>query len=36
MILLTAATAPVGRSIVEQLVEAGVPVRALRDLGTLP
>ena len=29
MILVTAATAPVGRSIVEQLVAAGVPVRAL-------
>jgi uncharacterized protein YbjT (DUF2867 family) len=29
MILVTAATAPVGRSIVEQLVEAGTPVRAL-------
>jgi NAD(P)-dependent dehydrogenase (short-subunit alcohol dehydrogenase family) len=29
MILVTAATAPVGRSIVEQLVAAGRPVRAL-------
>jgi len=29
MILVTAATAPVGRSIVEQLVAAGEPVRAL-------
>jgi uncharacterized protein YbjT (DUF2867 family) len=29
MILVTAATAPVGRSIVEQLLEAGHPVRAL-------
>src|SRR5215208_1719512 len=29
MILVTAATAPVGRSIVEQLVAAGHPVRAL-------
>ena len=29
MILVTAATAPVGRSIVEQLVDAGTPVRAL-------
>ncbi|MFI6476835.1 NAD(P)H-binding protein [Nonomuraea sp. NPDC050663] len=29
MILVTASTAPVGRSIVEQLVEAGAPVRAL-------
>jgi uncharacterized protein YbjT (DUF2867 family) len=29
MILVTAATAPVGRSIVEQLVAAGTPVRAL-------
>jgi uncharacterized protein YbjT (DUF2867 family) len=29
MILVTAATAPVGRSIVEQLAEAGTPVRAL-------
>jgi uncharacterized protein YbjT (DUF2867 family) len=29
MILVTAATAPVGRSIVEQLVAAGQPVRAL-------
>src|SRR5215475_134341 len=34
MILVTAATAPVGRSIVEQLVAAGRPVRALtRDSG---
>lgn len=34
MILVTAATAPVGRSIVEQLVAAGQPVRALtRDPG---
>jgi uncharacterized protein YbjT (DUF2867 family) len=34
MILVTAATAPVGRSIVEQLVAAGEPVRALtRDPG---
>ncbi|MGH6655876.1 MAG: SDR family oxidoreductase [Actinocrinis sp.] len=33
MILVTAATAPVGRSIVEQLVAAGEPVRALtRDV----
>jgi uncharacterized protein YbjT (DUF2867 family) len=29
MILVTAATAPVGRSIVEQLAAAGIPVRAL-------
>jgi uncharacterized protein YbjT (DUF2867 family) len=29
MILVTAATAPVGRSIVEQLADAGTPVRAL-------
>lgn len=29
MVLVTAATAPVGRSIVEQLVSIGVPVRAL-------
>jgi uncharacterized protein YbjT (DUF2867 family) len=28
MILVTAATAPVGRSIVEQLVAAGRPARA--------
>ncbi len=35
MILVTAATAPVGRSIVEQLVAAGQPVRALtRDPDT--
>jgi uncharacterized protein YbjT (DUF2867 family) len=34
LILVTAATAPVGRSIVEQLVAAGQPVRALtRDPG---
>ncbi|GID91297.1 NAD(P)H-binding protein [Amorphoplanes digitatis] len=34
MILVTAATAPVGRSIVEQLVAAGIPVRTLtRDPG---
>lgn len=34
MILVTAATAPVGRSIVEQLVDSGHPVRALtRDAG---
>jgi uncharacterized protein YbjT (DUF2867 family) len=33
MILVTAATAPVGRAIVEQLVAAGTPVRALtRDV----
>lgn len=35
MILVTAATAPVGRSIVEQLAAAGEPVRALtRDPST--
>jgi uncharacterized protein YbjT (DUF2867 family) len=35
MILVTAATAPVGRSIVEQLTAAGTPVRALtRDPST--